>query len=290
MRTIGIILVILNLIFAIVVAGFLVIDFATRTNWKQAYDTLKGEMQVARTNSDIVNKTLGPLKTQLKQVEADLETAKQNLVDAKNAADAKEKSQEVTIQELQGKVTDANNTLQIVVGEKERLKEEVKGLTATIALREKAILALQDDVRKYRSEAIANENVAKQMQSRNEHLLVQVQDLSKEIFRAKAGIGSDTLIRDPNAPNPPTAKVKGQIEKVDPVDRTLVTISVGSDLGVNKNNTLEVYRLSPTPQYLGMIRIVDANHHKAVGRLMGAGVGAPRILREGDIVASSLNP
>ena len=41
MNTIGKILVVLNLVFALVVGGFLVIDFATRTNWKTAYESLK---------------------------------------------------------------------------------------------------------------------------------------------------------------------------------------------------------------------------------------------------------
>lgn len=289
MNVIGKILVILNLVFALVVGGFLVIDFATRTNWKQAYDKLKDEMKVARTNSDISNRSLGDIKNQLKRVEVELETAKQNLVDVASAAKATEENLKLFNQELQDKAKDADRTAQVLLAEKERLKEETKGLTATIAVREKNILALQDDVRKYRAEAVANEAVAKQMQQRNETLLAKVQEQERQIRRMEAGVGSDIISRDPNAPNPPAAKVRGTIEKVDPVDRTLVTISVGSDLGVNKNNTLEVYRMMPTPQYLGMIRIVDANHHKAVGRLMGTGIGVPRVLREGDIVSSSLS-
>ena len=51
MNTIGKTLVILNLVFALVVGGFLVIDFATRNNWKTAYEALKREMDVAKSKN-----------------------------------------------------------------------------------------------------------------------------------------------------------------------------------------------------------------------------------------------
>ena len=47
MNTIGKILVVLNLVFALLVGGFLVIDFATRSNWKKEYEKLQSEMVVA---------------------------------------------------------------------------------------------------------------------------------------------------------------------------------------------------------------------------------------------------
>ena len=75
--------------------------------------------------------------------------------------------------------------------------------------------------------------------------------------------GDNNLTKNPNAPNPPTAFIKGKIEKVDPTDRTLVTISLGSDQGLQLRHTLEVYRLSPNPEYLGMIRIEDVRQHVA---------------------------
>ena len=88
-------------------------------------------------------------------------------------------------------------------------------------------------------------------------------------------------------PNPPAASVKGRITKIDKTDRTLVTISIGSDEGISTNNTLEVYRLQPTPQYLGRLLIRETRNHEAVGQLMKSSVQAGP-LQEGDQVASSL--
>src|SRR5262249_10327003 len=53
--------------------------------------------------------------------------------------------------------------------------------------------------------------------------------------------------------NPPAENVEGMVTKVD-AQTGLVTVSVGSDDGVQKGNTLEVYRLNPA-KYLGTVRI-----------------------------------
>ena len=66
-------------------------------------------------------------------------------------------------------------------------------------------------------------------------------------------------------------------------------ISLGSDQGVNEGNTMEVYRLRPKPEYLGSIKILEAYHTKAVGRVMkseDAGRHSPVV--KGDEVASKI--
>lgn len=291
MNTIGKILVILNLIFALVVGGFLVIDFATRTNWKISYEKLRSEMEVALTSTKISGRSLQDLVTQVKRAEAEKEELKLKLVDQETVAKAQLESQKRLTDDATDKAKDADLNAQKSIAERDRLKEEVKGLNLTVQNRDTAILGLQDSVKKFRTEAIAQENIAKAMQARNENLLARLQDLERKIALNEAGVGnSGGLTRDPNAPNPPTAYIKGKIDKVDPQDRTLVQISIGTDQGLSKNHTLEVYRLNPQPAYLGMIRIVDAKEHVAVGKLVrNANSGKSGPLLEGDIVASSLN-
>src|SRR5207253_2185853 len=136
-------------------------------------------------------------------------------------------------------------------------KEEVKGLNTTVQNRDATILALQAESKNFRAQAIAKDNIATAMQSRNEYLLAQNQELLRKIAQQDSGGGSGGASRDPNAANPPPTYIKGKIAKVNPQDRNLVEISIGTDQGLNKNHTLEVYRLSPTPEYLGMIRIRD---------------------------------
>jgi hypothetical protein len=97
--------------------------------------------------------------------------------------------------------------------------------------------------------------------------------------------------RDPDnkpvAPNPPETLVHGKIEVV---DGDLVLVTLGTDHGLNADNTLEAYRLKPAPKYLGMIRIVHAYERKSLGRFMKTGDAPAPKLEAGDLVASKLTP
>jgi hypothetical protein len=86
--------------------------------------------------------------------------------------------------------------------------------------------------------------------------------------------------------NPPGDQVEGLIKQVD--SSGLVTISIGSDAGLAKGHTLEVFRLSDKPsesKYLGTIRILDVTAKQAVGQPVGRLFATPR---SGDRVASRL--
>lgn len=287
MNTIGKTLVVLNLVFALVVGGFLVIDFATRTNWKKSYESLKAEMEVSRANTGVSGKTMQELVTQVKRSEADKEELKQKLVDQEKVAEAQLKGQKLMTDEATARATEADLNTQKAVAEQDRLKLELKALSATVQNRDGTILQLQDDSKKLRTRAIAEKNRADATQARNEYLLGQNQDLLRKIALKEAGVGREgALAKDRNAPNPPPTYVKGKIDRVDPADRTLVQISLGSDQGLKQNQTLEVYRLGPEPQYIGMIRLVDVKEHVAVGKLTPNSRRVP--LQPGDIVASSL--
>jgi hypothetical protein len=286
MNTIGKILVVLNLIFALVVGGFLVIDFATRTNWKTAYEKLKDEMLVAGTNTNESGRTQQQLNTQVKRAVAEREDLKQRLIDHETVADVERKSHKRMTDELIDKAKDADLNSQKAIAERDRLTEEVKLLSGTVQNRDKEILALQKDNKQYRTEASAMKDLSESTQRRNVDLLAQIQDLLRKIALREAGVGNENkLAKDPNAPNPPSNYVKGKIDRVDPKDRTLVQISLGTDQGIKLDHTLEVYRYSPEPQYLGRIRIVDAKEHAAAGKLT---TGNRIPLQVGDIVASSL--
>ena len=136
------------------------------------------------------------------------------------------------------------------------------------------------------------EQVAKARQEQNQALLANIQELTRKLARLETGASTDAAvtIRDPNAPNPPITLVNGKIERVDGTDSTLIQVTVGTDQGVAKGNTLDVYRLSPEPKYLGMVRIVDAYQRKSVARFVYTGSAAFRPqLRVDDVVTSKIN-
>lgn len=83
--------------------------------------------------------------------------------------------------------------------------------------------------------------------------------------------------------------VSGVIDRIDPKNPSLVAISLGSDQGLAKDHTLDVFRLRPAPRYLGKIILVEVLPQKAVGRRIDASENAPP-LKTGDVVSSLVAP
>jgi hypothetical protein len=102
----------------------------------------------------------------------------------------------------------------------------------------------------------------------------------------ESGGGNIQIDRDPLRPNPPSEQVDGKVEKV---DGDIVLINVGSDNGLNKGNTLDVYRREPEAKYLGMIRIMEARPTQSVARLIkNTAPGSAAKLLPGDLVTSKV--
>jgi hypothetical protein len=168
----------------------------------------------------------------------------------------------------------------------ERLRAQNKALQDLLRQREQQILELTRKHDQARQEAAALAAERDLALNRVQNLLVRVRELEK----AKAVAGA---ARGPDRANPPPGQVKGLVQKVTagPKDTTLVQISIGSDTGLAVGHTLEVYRLEPRPEYLGMIRVVNVAAGSAVGQLVRSPRGGKHVeLRPGDHVASSIQP
>jgi hypothetical protein len=88
--------------------------------------------------------------------------------------------------------------------------------------------------------------------------------------------------------NPPPKDVKGRVLAVEPTDPGVVRVSAGTDAGIRKGHTLEVYRLKPRAEYLGRLLIIEVTQRSAVGRLMREPGERKRIIKVGDEVASKI--
>jgi len=291
MNVVGKILVVLILVFALVTGGFLLVDYNTRTNWKKAYDELKREMQVTGVNSQTMSDQYVGRVKELKNLQTALDKAQQDRNEDKIRFEVALADKTMEIKELDGKANNAVLAAKTAQAGVARLMEENKGLAASIATRDKTIIRIEEDNRNLRAKSIADENLSKAFQVRNESLLEKVRELETKLAKlesGKSGGGLADVTTDPNRLNPPSVYVKGQIEKVDGKDGTLVEISIGSDQGLKKYNTLEVFRLSPKAEYLGTLRVVEVYNQKAVGRLIRNTFTTRGPVRTGDQVASSL--
>lgn len=289
MNTIGKILVILNFLFAVVVGLLIVLNAATRNKLEQKFKEVERDAKMIvdghKANSTAIGKVAGDnvqfqkMLDNVKQALADKET---ELKVVKDLADQK-------AQEYEDRLKNQNITLEATKQAKERLTKEIDFLNGVIKERENSIVALEASVKTFRIIAQNQEANFKTAQIRNENLLEQLRAISGKLARYEAGVTStDTaVIRNPNAPNPPSVLVNGKIEIVSGND--LVQINQGSDHGLEKDHTLDVYRLTPEAKYLGMVRIIDANTHASVGRLVASGNVALRAqLKVGDLVTSKL--
>ncbi|MBM3993399.1 MAG: hypothetical protein FJ303_04505 [Planctomycetes bacterium] len=289
MNTVGKILVILNFIFAMAVGGFLVFDFALRTQWKERYHALNTEANALKQSRDVTESMMAKVTADYRQVKEELEKEKQKQKDLEVAKIAKELEFDTRMNEMKAQLDDKGLSETQAKELAKRLAGEVDILKVTIRDREGSIVGLEQKVREIRTAVATFEALARTRQIQNENLLQQVRDLTKEVARLEAGITSDrapTSVSNPNEARPPVLMLNGKIERV---EGQFVQLSLGTDQGLKENNTLEVYRLYPSPKYLGMIRVIDAKAHSSVARLVLTSTATPPVLREGDLVTSKLS-
>jgi hypothetical protein len=299
MNAMGKILVFINLLFALVTGGFLAVDFGTRTNWKKGLEDRDNELKVSRENTKTLQETAAVVVGKLKKEEERAKGLEQRLEKQKKEAEklialakgdalqAKEQTKETDL----GVFTPLIGS-KVATGELERLRGENKALLKVIQEREVKIVDLNTKMNAALDRAHEALNAVQSEQARSESLLLRLQEVerAKAAAQVAAAGGAPGVVRSPNQLNPPPAYVRGVVEKIDPEDRALLQISVGTDAGLDINHTLDVYRLRPRPDYLGTIRIVNAGPHRALGRLMPRPGGARADIRPGDEVASSIQP
>jgi len=293
MNILGKILVFLNLLFALAVGGFLLIDFQTRVNWKKAHDDLKREFDVSRGNNKAQYDTQKALKLKLDDADRKLveERGKFELVIADAKVEVAKLNNQMANLAEEGKA--ALLTAKTLQGQIQALQLENKTLTGLLDKRDKTVLILDQEKDKYFKDAQNAENERQIAMARMQQMQKQLSVLQLDLYKMQVTAKGDfkgPIIKDKNSPNPPPFYIKGKVEKVDKDDSTLVLISLGSDHGIAVGQTLEAFRKTPQAKYLGMLRIEEVTAHKSVARLVPSAYAAPPALKIDDEVASQILP
>lgn len=287
MTGLGKILIFLNLVFSIL-AGILIIQvYATRTSWKSAFDKLNNFYTVSEANNKALRADCDAIKQakdeEIKKLQGDIASGKKD----KELLEAKVQSTEKELQSEKTNHLAQRNNATVSKEELERRQQETASLTAQV---NKASAALAEEQKKGKQlqdekmQAVINYNSEHERNVRlleTHRQLIQNYELAQKKLASLGVSAKDVQVTR----NPPPEDVEGVIEETD-AKTGLVTISIGSDSGVNVGNTLEVFRIKPEPKYLGTIKILDAQAKKAVGRL----TAPPRYgaLAVGDIVATKI--
>jgi hypothetical protein len=263
MTALGKVLVFVNLLFSLLTAGFIITVFITRTNWKAKFDEAANEVKVARQELDAERgsrqRAVADLLKQVKTAQGETEAVKGQLA----TAEADLKTEKLERQRLTStSETDKTNT-GFQQQELKRLQDERANLMNQIARRDTDLLNLRHDVTVFRDKATASDIAYQSAQRRNEQLLAQLETVNRQIAQLKASGASGGGLTANRTP--PPDDVRGRIEELIP-NTNLARISVGSDVGVTRGTSLDIFRLAPEPVYLGTIEITNAEPKQAVGR------------------------
>ena len=283
MTFVGKILVILIMAFSLVFLGVSTVVFTTSEKWNDKYNAQK-------KLADGANAKKNDAEARAKDAQANLDKA---VAEHKTLVTEKENR----IKDLEKKITDAE-----AQETEARSKLEVAQTNAQQALGEATS-------RKAETETLAStldkaQTQANQFNNQNLELTDRIRVLEREKntaeqnekdlreFKAKAiaylqqkGIDANGINQaDPNAAVP---NVEGQVKQVNATNRS-VEITIGSNDGLAAGQELVLYRLQPSPKYLGQVKIVAVYPNKAVADVVGQTVNRLKI-QEGDIVANSFN-
>ena len=288
MTAVGKILVFLNLVFSLVVGGFVVFTYVARVHWVEANQALKNQNDVLAANAlayqNEANKAkqdagvlVGKAQAELKNVQGELKTA--------NDANADLSAQ---LAKLNQKSTKENAQASASVMEVDKRQQDVAKLRETLRKEQELNNTLVAQSAKDRDAATVAQIERRAVQDQNNRLEGQLQQMARDMARMRASGGSTATARTGSAKNPPAESVEGLVQRTDPKSG-LMTLTIGSDSGLTKNHTLELFRLNPSApsqsKYLGTVRILDVEAKTAVAQPVGRLAAPPQA---GDRVASHI--
>jgi hypothetical protein len=283
MTVLGKILAIVNLVLSLAVGAFIVMTYVARTNWHAAYVAMDNQAKVSKADALA-------FQTEMKKVQGEKAQLADQLAKAHMVADKDKADLNAQIADRSDKLKKAQAEIGKHVAaqtaasaELQRRAREVDYLKSLVTTREEQLRKGEKQVQDMRAAMMEAKINYDAERGRNERLLQENERLTKDNQQVRQVATSTSFRREGPQKNPPTEDVGGRVTRTDPSG--LVTINVGSDAGLNKGNTLDVFRLKPDPAYLGTIRIIAVRPNEAVGQPIGL---RPGVVKEGDQVSSNI--
>jgi hypothetical protein len=286
MTTVGKILVFLNLIFSLVVGAFLAFAYASGTHWVEANKKLQDQNTVlaadAKTYQTELQKAKQDAADQVAKKDAELTNYRQDLDHANQVI----RQLREDMAKLNTKSQQENALSTIYTSEVGKRQEDVSQLRDTLRKERDTNNALAKQNAELRDQATVAQIERRTVQDQNQRLEKQLQQMAKDMARMRANGGATATARA-GGKNPPPDNVEGLVKNTD--SGGLMTLTIGSDAGLAKGHTLELFRLNPAvpsqSKYLGTVRIVEAEAHQSVAQPIGRLSSPPQ---RGDRVASRI--
>jgi hypothetical protein len=283
MTILGKILAIVNLVLSVVIGSLLVVNYVARTNWHTAFDQAEAQVKIANNNLQKVESQLAEAKGETLKAQEQINAKDKTIAANEQAFAAKLKAEADRYDKMRSQAATSDVASGATTQELNRLHGEVSYLKSLAAQRDTQLKDMEKKVEDHRSARVEAEIASRSQQERNENLLGENERLVKENQQFRASGGSTGAILTASQKHPPAEDVEGQIQKIDPPSG-LVTLSIGSDAGLKKGDTLEAYRLKPEAKYLGTIQVLEVRPDIAVGRPLSRTTQ----VQVGDRVASNI--
>lgn len=287
MTAVGKILVFLNLVFSLVVGAFVIMIYLARTHWVDELNKFKNQNTVleasARTYQAEALKAQQDAASQVEKIKKEvLAHVQQDLNDANQTIDRQ--SKELKQLEKTSKEQTALATKYAV--EVEKRQEDVAKLNETLLKERQANNTLVKEKAELENEATVAKIERDSVKDQNSRMEVQLRKMAEDITHMRSNGGSRAMARA-SGKNPPQENIEGLVKNTDVSG--LMTLTIGSDSGLTKGHTLELFRLNPSApsqsKYLGTVRILEAEAKQAVAQPVGRLNDKPRA---GDRVASRI--
>lgn len=174
------------------------------------------------------------------------------------------------LEEARRQLEKAREVYEDSLAKKRALEEKVQSL-------EKQLARLRQEVAegKQKLEEVKKEEL--ELKAQREKLQQQLKDLQAAIERLRGALPVEKDARP---------KIDGKVKEVQ--DSGSIILSIGSEAGLKKGDTLEVYRLKPKPVYLGQIVITELKAGEAVARQIRKRPSGGEPIRAGDEVSTRI--
>ncbi len=288
MTILGRIFAVLNFFMALVFLGFafsvmsLIKDPRTGRSWYEVSEGYRQQVESLQKDLASQKETLarreGELKKELADRESKLTEAEKQLATERGLREKAEKE----AQDLTNRFKESQVLLEQLTKDLDRRSQETAELNKRLT---RALAEITERLRETeleRNRRVVAEQARKVLEARVGQLDQEVGRLQSELEKER----SQALAAEPRAgfvaPRPPPFDVRGHILKIG--QDGLIEISIGSDAGLMRNHTLEVFRLDPSPDYIGRVVIREVEPHRAVAQFLNR--EQAKKARVGDQVAS----
>lgn len=277
MNLFGKILIMLNLLMSLVFMGFAVAVYSTHKNWKEVVTLDKAAAQAAGKKVGLQYQ-LDDAKVINTQLEEKLLALQKEIKQELAMRNARLQVLETEKENLTKQVETKTAEIDQVTQDKQVTSAAIEKLTIEAGKKSAEIEALTTEIERFRGEGQTmfgklidtTDQLAKtqaELDKANNQMKLLVAQLA-EAKKALTTLGYDTAIQVASLAAPPP-KIDGVV-RASTADG-LVEISLGSDDGLRRGHTLEVFREGATPnatKYLGRIEILTTKADIAVGRVL----------------------